>query len=73
MILAQNTALLDHIVIIEHSNGIHTIYAHMDKIAPTVKKGKKLKRGSIIGRVSNELMFEVTQKNYHINPMELIR
>jgi septal ring factor EnvC (AmiA/AmiB activator) len=73
VILAQNTALLDHIVIIEHSNGIHTIYAHMDKIAPTVKKGKKLKRGSIIGRVSNELMFEVTQKNYHINPMELIR
>ncbi|MEA3372503.1 MAG: peptidoglycan DD-metalloendopeptidase family protein [Campylobacterota bacterium] len=73
VILAQNTALLENVVIIEHSNGIHTIYAHMDKIAPTIKKGKKLKKGSVIGRVSNELMFEVTQKNYHINPMQLIR
>lgn len=72
VILAQNTALLNNVVIIEHSNGIHTIYAHLEKIAPTVKKGKKVKKGSVIGRVSDELMFEVTQKNYHINPMQLI-
>lgn len=72
VILAQSTALLDNVVIIEHGNGIHTIYAHMDKIAPTVKKGQKIKKGSVIGRISDELMFEVTQKNYHINPMQLI-
>ena len=73
VILAQNTALLNNVVIIEHSDGIHTIYAHLDKIAPTIKKGQKIKKGSIIGRVNDELMFEVTQKNYHINPMQLIR
>jgi murein DD-endopeptidase MepM/ murein hydrolase activator NlpD len=72
VILAQNTALLDNVVIVEHSDGIHTIYAHLDQIAPTVEKGKKIRKGSVIGRVKNELMFEVTQKNYHINPMELI-
>lgn len=72
VILAQNTALLNNVVIIEHSNGIHTIYAHLDKIAPTIRKGRKVKKGSVIGRVSDELMFEVTQKNYHINPMQLI-
>lgn len=72
VILAQNTALLNNVVIIEHNDGIHTIYAHMDKIAPTVRKGQKIKKGSVIGRVSDELMFEVTQKNYHINPMQLI-
>lgn len=72
VILAKNTSLLNNIVIIEHDNGIHTIYAHLDKIAPTIKKGKRLKRGSIIGRVNDELMFEVTQKNYHINPLQLI-
>ena len=64
--------MLNNIVIVEHDNGMHTIYAHLDKIAPTVKKGKRLKRGSIIGRVNNELMFEVTQKNFHINPLQLI-
>jgi murein DD-endopeptidase MepM/ murein hydrolase activator NlpD len=72
VILAQNTSLLDNVVIVEHADGMHTIYAHLDKIAPTVKKGKKIKKGSVIGRVNKELMFEVTQKNYHINPVELI-
>lgn len=72
VILTQKTSLLDNIVIIEHDNGMHTIYAHLDMIAPTVVKGQKLKRGSVIGRVNDELMFEVTQKNYHINPLQLI-
>ena len=72
VILAQNTALLDNVVIVEHSDGMHTIYAHLDQIAPTVEKGKKIRKGSVIGRVKDELMFEVTQKNYHIDPMELI-
>jgi len=72
VILAKETSLLNNIVIIEHDNGMHTIYAHLDKIAPTIKEGKRLKRGSIIGRVNDELMFEVTQKNYHINPLQLI-
>ncbi len=72
VILAKETTMLNNIVIIEHDNGMHTIYAHLDKIAPTVQKGKRLKKGSIIGRVNDELMFEVTQKNFHINPLQLI-
>ncbi len=72
VILAKKTQLLDNVVIIKHSNGFHTIYAHLDKIAPTIKKGKKVKKGATIGRVNHELTFEVTQNNYHINPMSLI-
>jgi hypothetical protein len=45
----------------------------MDKIAPMLKEGKKIREGYVIGRVEKELMFEVTQKNRHINPLELIR
>jgi septal ring factor EnvC (AmiA/AmiB activator) len=73
VILAKKTQLLDNVVIIKHSNGLHTIYAHLDQIAPTIKKGKKVKRGSTIGRVDHELIFEVTQDSYHINPMSLIK
>jgi septal ring factor EnvC (AmiA/AmiB activator) len=73
VILAQNTPLLENVVILEHSGGLHTIYAHLDQIAPTVKKGKWVKAGSIIGRVNDELMFEVTQKNYHIDPLQVIK
>ena len=73
VIYAKDTAVLDKVVIIENSYGIHTIYAHLSKIAPTIKVGKKLKKGYVIGRVENDLSFEVTQKSYHINPLQLIR
>jgi len=73
VILAKNTQLLDNVVIIKHANGLHTIYAHLDQIAPTIKKGKKVKKGATIGRVNHELTFEVTQDSYHINPMTLIK
>ncbi len=72
IILAKKTQLLDNVVIIKHANGLHTIYAHLDQIAPTIVKGKKVKKGSIIGRVNHELIFEVTQDNFHIDPMTLI-
>lgn len=73
VVFAKNTAVLDKVIIIENKNNIHTIYAHLSKIAPTVRVGKKIKKGYIIGRVNNDLTLEVTQKNYHINPLDLIR
>jgi len=73
VVFAKDTSVLDKVIIIENSNGIHTIYAHLSQIAPTVKVGKKIRKGYVIGRVLNDLTFEVTQRNYHINPLELIR
>ncbi len=73
VVFAKSTPMLDNVVIVENSRGIHTIYAHLSKIAPTIKEGKRIKKGYIIGRIKNELTFEVTQKNRHINPLKLIR
>jgi len=73
VIYADKTAVLDNIVIVEHSNGLHTIYANLAQISPNIKKGKKIKKGYTIGRVSEELIFEVTQKSYHINPIRLFK
>ncbi len=73
VVFAKSTPMLDNVVIIENANGIHTIYAHLSKIAPTIKKGVKIRKGYVIGRVKDELIFEVTQKNAHINPLRLIR
>jgi septal ring factor EnvC (AmiA/AmiB activator) len=73
VIYADKTAVLDNIVIVEHKNGLHTIYANLSQIAPGIKKGKKVKRGAVIGRVKDELVFEVTQKSAHINPIRLFR
>jgi len=73
VVFAKSTPMLDNVVIVENANGIHTIYAHLSKIAPTIKKGIKIRKGYIIGRINNELIFEVTQRNAHINPLSLIR
>ena len=73
VIYADKTAVLNNIVIIEHKNGIHTIYANLSKISPNIRKGKKIKKGYVIGRIDDELIFEVTQKSYHINPIRLFK
>lgn len=72
VVLAKRTSLLNNVVIIENSAGIHTIYANLSQISPTIKVGEVVKQGYIIGRVDSDLTFEVTQENYHIDPLELI-
>ena len=71
VIFAKNTPLLDNVVIVEHDNGLHTIYANLTQIAPGIQKGSKIIKGSVIGRVNDELVFEVTQRDSHIDPLEL--
>jgi len=73
VIYADKTAVLDNVVVVEHTNGLHTIYANLSQIAPNIKKGSKVKKGFTIGRVTDELIFEVTQKSYHINPIRLFK
>ncbi len=73
VIYADRSPMLNNIVIVEHKNGLHTIYANLSKISPYVKKGKKIKKGYVIGRVDDELIFEATQKSYHINPIQLFQ
>ncbi|SFV56118.1 Membrane-bound metallopeptidase [hydrothermal vent metagenome] len=73
VIYADKTAVLNNIIIVEHKNGLHTIYANLSQISPNIKKGIKIKRGYTIGRVEDELVFEVTQKSYHINPIRLFK
>jgi len=73
IIYAEKTPVLDNVVIVKHRDNIHTIYAHLSKIAPTIKVGKRVKKSYVLGRVLNTLTFEVTQDSMHINPMELIK
>jgi len=73
IILAKWTSHLKNVVIIKHGDGLYTIYANLDKLAPYVKKGRKVKKGYVIGRVNSKLIFEVTKNSAHINPLDLIR
>ncbi len=72
IVYAKEVPILKKVVIIENQNGIHTIYSQLDKIAPTIKVGLYVKKGYVIGRVDQKLSFEITQKDKHINPLEVI-
>ena len=67
VIFAKDTPILKKVIIIEHQNNMHTIYAQLDKIAPTIKPGSIVKKGYTIGRINNALKFEVTLKDKHID------
>ncbi|AXX86871.1 murein hydrolase activator EnvC family protein [Malaciobacter marinus] len=69
----RNAGMLENVVIVQHSNGLHTIYSHLDEIAPTLKVGKWIKKGYVIGRVSDTLNFQATKNSYHVNPKDLFR
>lgn len=72
VVFAKDTPTLKKVIIIEHKDNMHTIYSQLDKIAPTIKPGSAVKKGYTIGRVENALKFEVTLKDKHIDPLELI-
>jgi len=69
----KNSGMLENVVIIQHENGLHTIYSHLDEIAPTLKVGKWIKKGYVVGRVNNNLTFQATKNSSHINPKDLFK
>jgi septal ring factor EnvC (AmiA/AmiB activator) len=73
VVFAGDTSMLGKVVVVAHSGQIHTVYAGLSKIAPLVRKGKKIKRGYVVGRVRRKLIFEVTKNTRHIDPLTFIR
>ncbi len=73
VVFAGKSSMLGKVVVVAHSGKMHTVYAGLSKIAPTIRVGKKVKRGYVIGRVKSKLVFQATKNSKHINPLKLIR
>ncbi len=73
VISITKTPAIGNIIIVENKNGIHTLYAKVNQIADTIKEGRYIKKGYILGKVKDELYFEVTKNNSNINPLKLIK
>lgn len=67
----KDSGMLENVVIIQHENGLHTIYSHLDQISPTIKVGKWVQKGYVVGRINELLTFQATKNSTHINPQDL--
>lgn len=67
----KNAGALGNVVILKHKNNIHTVYSQLAKIPKTIKVGKWLPKGYVVGRVDTTLVFQVTKDNKYLNPEEL--
>lgn len=67
----KDSGLLENVVIIQHDNGLHTIYSHLEQISPTIKVGSSVQKGYVVGRVGEMLTFQATKNSTHINPQDL--
>lgn len=69
----KSAGMLENVVIIQHEDGVHTIYSHLDEISPTLVVGKWIKQGYVVGRVNDTLMFQATKDTSHIDPKDLFK
>jgi murein DD-endopeptidase MepM/ murein hydrolase activator NlpD len=63
---------------IKHSTKYSTLYAHLDRFAPSVKKGSRVNQGQTIGFVGStglasgpHLHYEVLDRDKQINPSKI--
>ncbi len=69
-----------NVVIIRHSDGYKTLYAHLSKFRRGIRRGKYVKQGQIIGYVGNtglstgpHLHFGLYKYNRPINPLRIVK
>jgi murein DD-endopeptidase MepM/ murein hydrolase activator NlpD len=74
VLYAGKMAGYGNIVVVSHSGGYHTVYAHNHK--NLVKKNQKVSQGEVIAQVGstgrssgNHLHFEIRKKNRHLDPI----
>jgi murein DD-endopeptidase MepM/ murein hydrolase activator NlpD len=66
------------LVIIKHANGWRTYYGHLSTIAKSIRRGKKIHQGQVIGRVGStglatgpHLHYELRIRNKPVNPLSV--
>ncbi len=72
VVFAGKSSMLGNVVVVSHSSKIHTVYAGLSKIAPTIHVGAKIQKGYVVGKVNEKLIFQATKDSKHINPLRLI-
>jgi murein DD-endopeptidase MepM/ murein hydrolase activator NlpD len=78
VVLSQNHPQYGNTVVVRHTNGIESLYAHMSQLL--VKVGDKVNHDSVLGYIGNtgvstgkHLHLEILVGGYPVNPQKVIR
>jgi murein DD-endopeptidase MepM/ murein hydrolase activator NlpD len=78
VVLSQNHPQYGNTVVVRHTNGIESLYAHMSQLL--VKVGDKVTHDSVLGYIGNtgvstgkHLHLEILVGGYPVNPQKVIR
>jgi len=69
----SNKGTLGSVVIVKHNNGLHTVYSQLSNIPRSIKVGKWIPKGYVVGRVQDTLLFQATKNSRYINPIKLFK
>ena len=72
IIFIGSVGIDDNVIVIKHSNDLYTVYKGVNKVAPNIEVGSKVKKGTIIAKVHTTLLMHVITRNRYVNPLELI-
>ncbi len=73
VVYAGDSSMLGKVVVVSHGGNLHTVYAGLSKIPPTIGVGSTVSKGYTIGKVLKRLIFEATKNSKHIDPLKLIQ
>jgi murein DD-endopeptidase MepM/ murein hydrolase activator NlpD len=69
----SDAGTLGNVVVIQHKNALHTVYSQLSNIPTSLKVGKWIPKGYVVGRVKETLVFQATKNNKYINPIKLFK
>jgi murein DD-endopeptidase MepM/ murein hydrolase activator NlpD len=72
VVYVGENSVMGKVIIIQHSNHLHTTYSGLAGISPLIKVGKRVSKGTPIGIVKRKLIFRATQNTKFIDPLKLI-
>lgn len=73
LVIKKDTDYSKNIVVVQHSNNLHIIYANIDTLSSNIFIGKEVSKGTRLGHVTDHLILEVTHNNKYINPEKLFK